>query len=96
MSTGRDDGAREKVARFLERLELEPVVPHEQPYKGRTRIEKFEDYAHVGFAVVLLTPGDVGKLRDDEGDVRPRARQKSFSNSGTLSDSWAGSGCAPW
>ena len=38
-------------------------------------IEKFEDYAHVGFAVVLLTPDDIGKLKDDAGDFRPRARQ---------------------
>ena len=72
---GRDEGAREKVARFLERLDLKPVVLHEQPNKGRTIIEKFEDYARVGFAVILLTPDDIGKLKDDEGDFKPRARQ---------------------
>lgn len=72
---GRDEGAREKVARFLERLGLKPVVLHEQPNEGRTIIEKFEDFAYVGFAVVLLTPDDVGKLRDNEGDPKPRARQ---------------------
>lgn len=72
---GRDDAAREKVSRFRERLELKPVVLHEQPNEGRTIIEKFEDYAHVGFAVVLLTPDDEGRLRDDEGDFKPRARQ---------------------
>ena len=72
---GRDDGAREKVARFLEQLALKPVVLHEQPNKGRTIIEKFEDYAHVGFAVVLLTPDDIGRLQDGEADCRSRARQ---------------------
>ena len=72
---GRDEGAREKVARFLERLDLRPVVLHEQPNEGRTIIEKFEDYAHVGFAVVLLTPDDEGGLRDGKGDFKPRARQ---------------------
>ena len=72
---GRDEGAREKVARFLERLELRPVVLHEQPNEGRTIIEKFEDFAHVGFAVVLLTPDDTGRLQDDAGEYRPRARQ---------------------
>ncbi len=72
---GRNKGAREKVARFLERLELKPVVLHEQPNEGRTIIEKFEDFAHVGFAVVLLTPDDIGRLQDDAGDFRPRARQ---------------------
>ena len=72
---GRDEGAREKVARFLEKLELKPVVLHEKPNEGRTIIEKFEDYAHVGFAVILLTPDDIGKLQDDAGDTKPRARQ---------------------
>ncbi len=72
---GRDEGAREKVARFLERLGLDPVVLHEQPNEGRTIIEKFEGYAHVRFAVVLLTPDDRGGLQDDEGSFKPRARQ---------------------
>ena len=72
---GRDEGAREKVARFLERLELKPVVLHEQPNEGRTIIEKFEDYTDVRFAVVLLTPDDIGRLQDDAGEFRPRARQ---------------------
>ena len=57
---GHDESARETVARFLERLELEPVILHEQPNKGRTIIEKFEEHAQVWFAVVLLTPDDVG------------------------------------
>ena len=72
---GRDEGAREKVARFLERLGLGPVVLHEQPNEGRTIIEKFEGYAHVRFAVVLLTPDDRGGLQGDEGSFKPRARQ---------------------
>ncbi len=72
---GRDEGAREKIARFLERLELKPVVLHEQPNEGRTIIEKFEDFARVGFAVVLLTPDDIGRLQDGTGESRPRARQ---------------------
>ena len=42
----------------LTKLDLEPVVLHEQPNQGRTIIEKFEEYAQVGFAVVLLTPDD--------------------------------------
>jgi hypothetical protein len=42
---GHDEAAREKVARYLERLELEPIILHEQPSRGRTIIEKFTDYA---------------------------------------------------
>lgn len=72
---GRDEAARETVARFLEKLGLEPVILHEQANKGRTIIEKFEDHADVGFAVVLLTPDDVGGLRGEQPKLNPRARQ---------------------
>ena len=72
---GHDESARETVARFLEKLELEPVILHEQPNKGRTIIEKFVDYADVKFAVVLLTPDDVGAIKGKHADLRPRARQ---------------------
>jgi predicted nucleotide-binding protein len=73
---GREEGAKETVARFLEHLGLRPVILHEKPNKGRTLIQKFEDYSTVGFAVVLLTPDDHGSLREgSEGVLQPRARQ---------------------
>lgn len=71
---GHDDGVKQSVARLLERLDLEPVILHERPNKGRTVIEKFEAHADVSFAVVLLTPDDVGGL-SATGELRPRARQ---------------------
>ena len=72
---GHDEAARETVSRFLEKLEFRPVILHEQPNKGRTIIEKFEDHADVGFAVVLLTPDDVGALAKNRKNLKPRARQ---------------------
>jgi predicted nucleotide-binding protein len=43
------------------KIELEAIILHEQPDQGLTIIEKFETYAsQVGFAVVLLTPDDLG------------------------------------
>jgi hypothetical protein len=72
---GHDESAREMVARFLEKLELVPIILHEQPNKGRTIIEKFEEYADVRFAVVLLTPDDEGAVKTPNADLRPRARQ---------------------
>ena len=45
------------------------------PAKGRTIIEKFEQHARVGYAIVLLTPDDAGSLQGDENDLKPRARQ---------------------
>lgn len=73
---GHDDGLKETVARTLEKLDLEAVILHEQPNKGRTIIEKFEDYADVSFAVVLLTPDDMAYRSGEAPDTaRPRARQ---------------------
>ena len=72
---GRDSEAKETVARFLTRLDLTPVILHEQPNQGRTIIEKFEQHAQVGFAVALLTPDDVGALKNEEKKLKPRARQ---------------------
>lgn len=54
----RDNELKETVARFIERLGLEAIILHEQPNGGKTIIEKFEDVADVGFAIVLLTSDD--------------------------------------
>jgi predicted nucleotide-binding protein len=72
---GHDIAAKESVARFLEKLRLEPVILHEQANEGRTIIEKFEAYADVGFAVVLFTPDDVGAAASQSSSLQPRARQ---------------------
>lgn len=70
---GHDDGARETVARFLEKIGFEPIILHEQANQGRTVIEKIEAHGDVNFAVVLLTPDDTGCARGREPE--PRARQ---------------------
>lgn len=70
---GHDAGMKETVGRFLQCLELEPIILHEQPNAGKTLIEKFEQYSDVSFAVVLLSPDDVGGAKSKE--LKPRARQ---------------------
>ena len=72
---GRDNEAKETVARFLTRLDLTPVILDEQSNQGLTIIEKFERHAQVGFAVALLTPDDAGSLQGDGSNLNPRARQ---------------------
>lgn len=73
---GHDDVAKDTTARLLTQLKLEPIILHEQPNEGRTIIEKFEKSADVYFAVVLLTPDDLGSTRRDlVTAARPRARQ---------------------
>lgn len=71
---GHDVEARETVARFIQTLGLTPIILHEQLNKGRTVIEKVEANNDVSFAVVLLTPDDLGKSKNDDA-LEPRARQ---------------------
>jgi predicted nucleotide-binding protein len=70
---GHDEGAREAIARFLERIGLEAIILHEQANRGRTVIEKVESHGDVRFAIVLLTPDDEGCAKG--GSQQPRARQ---------------------
>ncbi|MFZ2171799.1 MAG: nucleotide-binding protein [Methylococcaceae bacterium] len=73
---GHDNEAKESTARFLEKLGLQPIILHEQPSSGRTVIEKFESYASdIAFAVVLLTPDDVGTVATSPANLKARARQ---------------------
>ncbi|MCH8275279.1 MAG: nucleotide-binding protein [Armatimonadetes bacterium] len=72
---GHDDGLKNEVARLLERLDLEPIILHEKPDKGRTIMQKFEDYTDVSYAVALLTPDDVGVRASDANNLLPRPRQ---------------------
>ncbi|MCH7328166.1 TIR domain-containing protein [Acinetobacter modestus] len=71
---GHDHGALQSVARYLEKHKFEAIILHEQANSGRTIIEKIEVNSDVGFAIVLLTPDDLGKAKD-ANDYSPRARQ---------------------
>ena len=71
---GHDGPAKIEIARLIELAGLNAVILHEQPNSGRTIIEKFEDHGGAaGFAVVVLTPDDVGG--PDAEHLQPRARQ---------------------
>ena len=78
---GHDEALLQSVARLLEKLGLEPVVLKEQPNRGsRALIEKFEaESSSASYAIVLLTPDDVGgkapSVADKAPPIRPRARQ---------------------
>ena len=71
---GRNQEAKEKVARYLMKVGFEPILLDEQAAHGRTLIEKLEALDPV-FAVVLLTGDDVGALASEPKRLRPRARQ---------------------
>lgn len=72
---GHDEEAKQAVARFLTQLKLTPVILHEVANQGRTIIEKLEDQADVDFAVILLTPDDIGADGSTPDRLRSRARQ---------------------
>ena len=70
---GHDEGAREAIARFLEKLGITAIILHEQANQGRTVIEKVEAHGEGGWAIVLLTADDEGCLKGET--PKPRARQ---------------------
>lgn len=73
---GHDEATKEKVARFLEKLEVAVVILHEQANRGMTIIEKFEKHAsRAKFAIALFTPDDIGYPLGAEERKQPRARQ---------------------
>lgn len=72
---GHDNELKETVARFLEKIELEPIILHEQVNGGLTIIEKFEKNADVQFAIILMTPDDLGNSKANFEKLNLRARQ---------------------
>lgn len=84
ISYGQDKEAKTTVAKFVESLGLKPIILDQQPSKGQTIIDKFEEQAdEAGFAIVLLTPDDVGSSKAT-GKRKPRARQDTIFELGYL------------
>ena len=72
---GHDNEILETVARYIEHLGLRPIILRDQPLSGRTIIAQLEHHSRVGFAIVLLTPDDVGYSKDQPDQKTGRARQ---------------------
>ena len=84
ISHGRDEGTKTTVAKFIENLGFKPTVLDRKPSKGQTVIDKFDEQAdEADFAIVLLTPDDVGSSKAT-GKRRPRARQDVIFELGYL------------
>jgi len=81
---GHDDGLKNEVARFLEKLNFKPIILHEQANSGDTIIEKIERYSNVGFGIVLYTPCDVGNTLSNSDNLNARARQNVVFEHGYL------------
>jgi len=79
---GHDNGLKEEVARFIEKLGLKPIILDEQPNAGKTIIEKIESYTDVGFGIILYTECDNGSKKGE--NLKPRARQNVIFEHGFL------------
>ncbi len=72
---GTDDKMKHAVTNALIKLQLVPVVMCEEPSQGRKIVERFQDYADVGFAVVLLSP-DESLYDKDESPTKRKLRPR--------------------
>ena len=78
---GHDGELKQSVARIIEKQGIEAIILSEQANKGRTIIEKFEDYSDVGGAICLFTADDYGRAKKVEAD-NTRARQNVVLETG--------------
>jgi predicted nucleotide-binding protein len=81
---GHDEAAKNKTARFIEKLGLKPIILHEQASGSKTVIEKIEAYSNVGFGIVLYTPCDIGAKNEVIPNLKNRARQNVVFEHGFL------------
>ncbi len=81
---GRDNLSKTEAARFIERLGLDAIILHEQVSAGKTIIEKIEEHANVGYAIVIYSPCDMGGIAGDTSNLRARARQNVVFEHGYL------------
>lgn len=83
---GRDNSAKQEVARFIEQLGLEAIILHEQANAGMTIIEKIEHYSNdADFALILYTPCDKGRgTHESHLPPKDRARQNVVFEHGYL------------
>lgn len=81
---GRDHNLLTQVENALMKLGLNPIVLQEQANNGKTIIEKIEECTDVGFGIVLYTPCDEGRLKSEDGELKPRARQNVVLEHGYL------------
>ena len=81
---GHDTAAKEAAARFVENLGFKAIILHEQASSGKTIIEKIEANSNVGFGIVLYTPCDLGRSKEEKDQLKPRARQNVVFEHGYL------------
>lgn len=73
---GHDGELKNELARFLQRLEFNPIILHEPADRGQIILQKLQyEGKKVGYAFILHTPDDEGRRRNGKADLLPRSRQ---------------------
>lgn len=73
---GHDGELKNELARFLEKLDFNPIILHERPDRGLTIVQKLQyEASRVSFAFILHTPDDEGRKRGTDDSIQPRSRQ---------------------
>jgi predicted nucleotide-binding protein len=72
---GHNEAILAQAARFIQQLGLTAIILHEQANRGKTIIEKIEEYSTVNFCIILLTGDDIGYKKSDPSNFAARARQ---------------------
>jgi predicted nucleotide-binding protein len=70
--SGTDEVMKQTLTGALRKLGLASVVMSEEPSQGKKIVDRFPDYADVGFAVVLLSPDVYVYPKGEEATKRER------------------------
>lgn len=81
---GQNESIKNNVARFVEKLHLNPIILHEQASSGKTIIEKIESYSNVEFGIILYSSSDEGRKANSNEELKKRARQNVIFEHGYL------------
>lgn len=80
---GHDNALKYQLAEWLRKVNIEPIILHEQANRGIASIlEKLERYSDVDCAIVLFTSDDIGSEKNDASNLKPRARQNVVFEAG--------------
>lgn len=72
---GRNEAIRDKVESFVRRIGLNPIILCREASRGQSILDKIITYSNVGFALILYTGCDEGRLIGSAEKCKPRARQ---------------------
>ena len=72
---GHDVAMRDAVSNYVHQLGLNPIILSEEASSSKTLIEKLEKYQGVRYAIVLLSPDDIGSKCEEKENLKTRARQ---------------------